>query len=155
MRRLLRHVMVQNSLRFPSLQHAANLPSFVGQGPKNSRTSRETKSPANATNTTLLDHHSTFSPVNHLSHRLTNTCNHVSLHSWSSQRWPVQARLPKVRFPSKTQSDQQVLTIPLATTQRMAPSFATSTHAVPSPRPSRLRLVPMAATRLSSTTCRK
>lgn len=76
----------------------------MGQGPKNSGfkpTSRETKSRTNTSNTTLLDHHlhNHISPVNHLSHRLTNTSNHVSLHSWSAQRRAVQARLPKVRFP--------------------------------------------------------
>jgi hypothetical protein len=161
MRPLLHDVMFQGSLsRFVSLLYSTRQTSRASWGKAQKtaerQASRESRGPTLTSNNTLLHHHLTHSsPVNHISHRLTNTCNHVSLHSWSSQRRLVQARLPKVRFPSKPQSDQQMLTTPLATTQRMAPSFATSTHAVPSPRPFRLRSVPMAATRSSSTTCRK
>jgi hypothetical protein len=154
-------VMFQDNLPCPSLRGKLPERASWGKGQKTAEpggfkpTSRESKSPANTSNTTLLAHHSHLSPVNRLSHRLTSNCNHVSLHSWSSQRWPVQGRLPKVRSPSKTHSERRMLTETPATTQRMAPSFATSTHAALLPRPSRLRWVPMAATRLSSTTCRK
>jgi len=58
MRPLLRDVMFQDSLRFPSLrelQHAANFPSFVGQVPKkqqNVKRSRESRGPTLTSNTT-------------------------------------------------------------------------------------------------------
>ena len=135
------------------------LPELRGARAKKQQSDKPTskgKSWANTSNTTtLLDHHQHFSPVNHLSHRLTSTCNNVSLRSRSSQRRAVQARLPKVRSPSRSHPKQQMLTESLATTQRMALSSATSMLAVPLLRPCRPRLVPMAATRLSSTTCRK
>ena len=47
------------------------------------------------------------------------------------------------------------LTLVPATTPKMAPSCATSTPAAPSPAPSRPPSVPTAATKSSSTTCRK
>lgn len=92
-----------------SLLYAANLPSSAASWGKAQKTAERLQAHVKgksraSTNTTLLDHHSHKSPVNHPSHRLTNICNYVSLRSWSSQRRAVQARLPKVRSPSKTHS---------------------------------------------------
>lgn len=57
--------------------------------------------------------------------------------------------------PQLMHAAKRILNRPPATTPRMAPSFATSRPAVTLLRPCRPPSVPMVATRLSSTTCRK
>lgn len=80
------------------------------------------------------------------------THQHVALNTQRPKPGPVQAGISKVRPSNRKQLHQyQQLTFFTATTQKMAPSSATSTPAARSPRPSRPRWVPTAATRSSST----
>lgn len=98
---------------------------------------------------------------------------HVSQHPQRAQREPLQAGLQQVsgssiasftppyhamptdRHHQETLHQPANTPLPPATTPKMAPSCATSTPAGPSPRPSRRRSAPTAATRSSSTTCRR
>jgi len=82
--------------------------------------------------------------------------HNVSLHTQRSQCRPLQGRIPKVRPLVPRACSIHTTNHPTpATTPRMVLSFATSTPAVPLPRRSKPRWVPMVATRSSSITSRR
>ena len=81
---------------------------------------------------------------------------HVSVDTQRPQLWAFQAGLPEVSACCPTMDRFTLLTTPqIATTLRMAPSFATLMPAGRLPRLSRPRWVPLDAIRSSSTTSRR